>query len=224
MGNGITWLKNNGFFNEAYYPYNAGGVLSVKTSKKINRDVNNNIICESSLDDIELRGFLELDGNNKLYYNGDTYESNGAVKRKYGEYDFSSAVVSDNSYFSTLTGFPCFEFSKISGSADYNNWSTKIRFFKVESSSYTIGKSDYIFGDGSQTTYIYVAPMGTTLSQATDLIQSLNAIFVLATPTTETADTFTNPMIVDGNGTEQFVDGRTVEMPVGHDTFYIPMN
>ena len=40
----------------------------------------------------------------------------------------------------------------------------------------------------------------------------------------DTCDDFTNPQIVDVNGTEQFVDGRTVEMPVGHDTFYIPMN
>jgi len=153
-GEGITWLKANGFDFSKYAPYNAGGLLSVKTSKKINRDADNNIIGEYPLDDIELRGILKLDGSNNLYYDGDTYESNGSVTRKY---EYRAYASGDESLPDTITD-----------------------------GTYTVTK--------------------------------------LVTPTFETADTFTNPMIVDGNGTEQFVDGRTVEMPVGHDTFYIPMN
>ena len=134
--------------------YNAGSLLSVKTSKKINRDANNNIIGEYTLDDIELRGILKLDGSNKLYYDGDTYSSSGEVYRRF---EYRAYASGDESLPDTITD-----------------------------GTYTVTK--------------------------------------LVTPTTETADPFTNPMIVDGNGTEQFVDGRTVEMPVGHDTFYIPMN
>ena len=36
----------------------------------------------------------------------------------------------------------------------------------------------------------------------------------------DTCSDFTNPQLVDGNGTEQFIDGRTVEMPVGHESYY----
>ena len=153
-GAGITWLKNNGFFTADYYPYNAGGLLSVKTSKKINRDADNNVIGEYTLDDIELRGILKLDGNNNLYYDGDTYSSSGEVVRKY---EYRAYASGDESLPDTITD-----------------------------GTYTVTK--------------------------------------LVTPTTETADPFTNPMIVDGNGTEQFVDGRTVEMPVGHSTIYVDDN
>jgi len=125
--------------------------LSVKTSKKINRDADNNIIGEYPLDDIELRGILKLDGSNNLYYDGDTYESNGSVTRKY---EYRAYASGDESLPDTITD-----------------------------GTYTVTK--------------------------------------LVTPTFETADTFTNPMIVDGNGTEEFVDGRTVEMPVGHETIYV---
>ena len=150
-GEGITWLKANGFFGNDYYPYNSGALLSVKTSKKINRDADNNIIGEYPLDDIELRGILKLDGSNNLYYDGDTYESNGSVTRKY---EYRAYASGDESLPDTITD-----------------------------GTYTVTK--------------------------------------LVTPTFETADTFTNPMIVDGNGTEEFVDGRTVEMPVGHETIYV---
>lgn len=34
--------------------------------------------------DLELRGIPKLDSNNKLYYDGDTYESDGTVTRRYG--------------------------------------------------------------------------------------------------------------------------------------------
>lgn len=45
-------------------------------------------------------------------------------------------------------------------------------------------------------------------------------VYELATPTTETADPFTDPQIVDDWGTEEYVDTRDVPMPVGHDTLY----
>ena len=153
-GAGITWLKNNGFFTADYYPYNAGGLLSVKTSKKINRDENNNIIGEYTLDDIELRGILKLDGNNNLYYDGDTYSSSGEVVRRF---EYRAYASGDESLPDTITD-----------------------------GTYTVTK--------------------------------------LVTPTTETADPFTNPQLVDGNGMEEFVDGRTVEMPVGHSTIYVDDN
>ena len=39
-------------------------------------------------------------------------------------------------------------------------------------------------------------------------------VYELATPTTESADPYTNPQIVSNWGTEQFVDERDVPVPV----------
>ena len=43
-------------------------------------------------------------------------------------------------------------------------------------------------------------------------------IYELATPTTETADPYQNPQLVDKDGTEEYV--TTGIVPVGHDTDY----
>ena len=47
-------------------------------------------------------------------------------------------------------------------------------------------------------------------------------VYELATPTTETADTFENPQLVDNWGTEEYTDSREVQIPVGHITKYPP--
>ena len=221
-GAGITWLKNNGFFNEAYYPYNAGALLSVKTSKKINRDADNNVIGEYTLDDIELRGILKLDGSNNLYYDGDTYSSSGEVVRKYGTDSISTLDIME------YTNIVYARFAKPNISVDYNEATSNI--FTIYPSNNAVSDWDnadkvgYIFGGASFTEYWIGFPAGTTLPQMYSALNDLPFVFKLATPTTEIADTFTNPMIVDGNGTEQFVDGRTVEMPVGHSTIYVDDN
>ena len=49
-------------------------------------------------------------------------------------------------------------------------------------------------------------------------------VYELATPTTESADSFTNPQIVDDFGTEEYVidSDIAVSIPVGHNTKYTP--
>ena len=319
-GAGVAWLKNNGFFSADYYPYNAGGLLSVKTSKKINRGFNQfdelwesgtinqttgaeepnayidrfenyipivpntryyfkytanndirifyydanknyigtiiayannsfvspvnacyirgthsnadghppvciNISCgldgqyqpyvshEYPLDDIELRGILKLDGNNSLYYDGDTYESNGSVTRKYGIVDLGTL---DYAYyggrFNTVSAF-----DDIGGEIVSDCYVNVICAKYVNSSSNT-DKTFFVYNNK----YIYIYDSAYT--DATAFKNSLDGVYLvyeLSTISTETADAFTNPMVVDGNGTEEFVDGRTVEMPVGHSTIYV---
>ena len=223
-GAGVAWLKNKGFFGADYYPYNSGSLLSVKTSKKINRDSNNVIIGEYPLDDIELRGILKLDGNNNLYYDGDTYESNGSVTRKYGIVDLGTlnwtdqSTADQHSFYSDVLS----DIKKPIVSIDYPN--IKCAIYQSTNSSSFVSQGDNM---------ITISPSGrcnvndNRFTNANDFKTAMNGVYLvyeLATPTTETADAFTNPMVVDGNGTEEFVDGRTVEMPVGYDTFYIPMN
>lgn len=100
--------------------------------------------------DLELRGIPKLDANNKLYYDGDTYESDGTVTRKF---EYRAYASGDESLPDTIT-------------------------------------------DGTHT------------------------VTKLVTPTTESADPFTNPQTVNDFGTEEYVDDRAVAVPVGHDTFY----
>lgn len=100
---------------------------------------------------LELRGIPKLDSANNLYYDGDTYESDGTVTRKYGIRAFAS-------------------------------------------------------GDDEDSTVI------------TD---GTNTVYLLAEPTTETAEPYQNPQIVNDFGTEEYVDERAVPIPVGHQTKYL---
>ena len=107
---------------------------------------------EYALSDITLRGIPKLDASNNLYYDGDTYESDGTVTRRYAIRAFTSGDATDGSTMIT---------------------------------------------DGT------------------------NTVYKLATPTTETADPYTNPQKVDASGTEEYVDSREVPIPVGHETQYV---
>ena len=147
-GDGVAWFK--ALFGEDYYPYNAGELLSVKTSARKTYNADNVEIGSYALDDdLTLRGIPKLDGNNELYYDGDTYASDGTVTRKYG-----------------------------------------IR-------AYTEGDAT----DGS-----------------TMITDGTNTVYKLITPTTESADAYTQSQRV--GATEEFVDGRTVEIPVGNVSEY----
>lgn len=109
------------------------------------------------LAELELRGIPKLDANNQLYYDGDTYASDGTVTRKYGVRAYQS-------------------------------------------------------GDES---------LADAISDGT------NTVYKLSTPTTETADTYVNPQVVDDFGTEEYTDyaveagDRDVAIPVGHNSQYM---
>ena len=201
-GAGVAWLKNNGFFGADYYPYNAGGLLSVKTSKKINRDSNNVIVGEYPLDDIELRGILKLDGNNNLYYDGDTYESNGSVTRKYGIVDLGSLE-----WLESGGNFFC---QNAVSNRKTNANAICAGYTQVEEttpSGLTVDGT-FAFQENVITRVSFRDTRYTTTEDFKTAMSGKYLVYELATPTTETADAFTNPMIVDGNGTEEFVDGN----------------
>ena len=163
-------------------------------------------------DDLELRGIPKLDANNKLYYDGDTYESDGTVTRKYGyvdmgtlDWEYSSsrfeASLTNVKKGSTRTPFVCakYPFTGLSGSDD---------------------KTGFIGASGTlKDVYIYDSAY-TSAATFKTAMSGVYLVYELATPTTEEADTFTNPQKVDDFGTEEYEDNRTVPIPVGHDTFY----
>ena len=328
-GAGITWLKNNGFFGADYYPYNAGGLLSVKTSKKINvgfnqwdeewelGGINGSGQPDTATNRIRSVNFIPLVPNTTYYIKA---PNNCGVYF----YDDNQAFISANNYANeTITPPTNARYLKFTPTSQYgttyNNdicinisdankngtyvpyvsheypldGSRKVhRVFdivdlgslewgydainKIFTSSAFV--DNYSAKDGNYTNFvsdIYSPAISQeNLADTTkDMIVavvfwvSYNALnirnlaytdaatfktamsgkylcFEIDTPFDETVsnpelrgvlkldsdnnlyyygDTcsdFTNPQLVDGNGTEQFVDGRTVEMPVGHSTVY----
>ena len=64
----------------------------------------------------------------------------------------------------------------------------------------------------------------TTYTDAITFKASLDGVYAeyeLATPTTETSSPFADPMSLNGCTTEEYVDDRTIPVPVGHETQYM---
>lgn len=331
-GAGIAWLRKHGFFNKPYYPHNAGGLLSVKTSAhkmigfnawdeewengyfsqsgelypsdyyirsknfiricagcayRLTRPAATLMVCtydgqksfleritiSSSTqvktfddnvayikfacggsatpvstykndicinlswdgerdgeyapyveytypldDDIELRGIPKLDANNNLYYDGDVYESDGKVTRRYGIVDLGTlawAYDSDGARFWTaLNGI-------MTGKVYTNMVCQKY----VTASQLGTPSDDKMISQnkaGSVSTGVLLVKDSSYTDAATfkTAMSGVMLVYELATPTTETADTYINPQIVDDFGTEEYVDEREVPIPAGHNTIY----
>lgn len=57
-------------------------------------------------------------------------------------------------------------------------------------------------------------------SLADAITDGTHTVVKLTTPTTESATPYTSPIDVEAGGTEEFIDNRTVPMPVGNETYY----
>ena len=92
VGAGVAKLKEWGFFTEDYYEYCEPTLKSVEgLQSKVTRDADDNIIATYPLDStLTLRGIPKLDSSNNLYYDGDTYESDGTVSRRFAERAYQS--------------------------------------------------------------------------------------------------------------------------------------
>lgn len=155
---------------------------------------------------LELRGIPMLDSNNKLYYDGDTYASDGTVTRKYGIVDLGTL----NWTYDTSGGFWHRGVSSVMLRSG-NGFAEKYSFYK-NSSNVANGRQSgiTIYSNG-----IIYATTGDAQNQPSGYL-----VYELATPTTETAAPYTNPQVVDPNGTEEYVDTRSVAIPAGHETKY----
>lgn len=214
-GAGVSFFK--ALFDKDYYPYNAGELISVKPTAHITKDGNNTVISNTALDpDLELRGIPKLDENNNLYYDGDIYESNGDVTRKFIKLVFNGSenwqiyegdginqlyVYIDNIKTSAqgITTI-CAKYRPISINDRAGNYNT----------CYT--------GAGSVNFNVEGYTVDTWKAFLTN--NNIEIVCELATPTTESADPFTDPQEIDAQGSEEFIDARAVSIPVGHESYY----
>ncbi len=157
-------------------------------------------------DSITLRGIPKLDANNSLYYDGDTYESDGTVTRRYGVVDLGTLTWAYNTTYkrwqsSSLNG-SIFNFTSNSAEMVSDKW---------------IGVTSAQAGDSG----VMFTAYGNVFFYTSDSANSPTGtlVYPLATPTTEQATPYTNPQIVDDFGTEEYVTDSIV--PVGHVTQYM---
>ena len=167
--------------------------------------------------DLELRGMLKLDTSNNLYYDGDVYESDGTVTRKYGIVDLGTLTwtYNDTRFCSS---------SLRSTAKRQQAWDVPNPMAICSPYPYgavNAGGNDKKMGfyDG----YLYVND--STYTSATDFKTAMSGVYLvyeLATPTTETADAFEEiQKVTPIYGTEEFADSRTVPIPVYTKTQYL---
>lgn len=223
-GAGVAFFRK--LFPNEFYSY-AESTESVNASAHITKDASGSLIANYPLDSaLTLRGIPKLDGNNKLFYDGDKYENDGTVTRKYWYVDLGTITptlynTSDGKLFrfncpspyvkqlpntNTLPNIICAKYPTVKG----NVRSNKTLSMPVNVSAFDIIDNDY--------------------SDASAFQKALSGVYVVyelnVTPATETADAYANPQRVTSNGYEEYEDYsvsqgfRDVSIPVGHNTKY----
>lgn len=173
------------------------------------------------LGDVTLRGLPKLNGN-ALYYDGDTYESNGTVTRKYGIVDLGTLNYTTwGSSDSRAVFTPSSDIDIAPTTSSDKTLPAICPKFSAKSYNATWAYWDMAYlNNGGKIGFI--VPKNTydrgTFKTA---MNGVYLVYELATPTTETADTYTNPQWVDPNGTERYtLSANAFPMPIGHETTY----
>ncbi len=172
---------------------------------------------------LTLRGILKKDANNNLYYDGDTYESDGSVTRRYGVVDLGTL---NWTYSNNNGAWPNYLF--FANLSTLKNNSKEVKCINYVTFDGNISTS--LFGDkciGTSSNYIYVHDSSYTDAPTfKSAMSGVYLVYELATPTSETADSYENPQLV--GSTEEFVDAgtsastptRDVAIPAGQDSKY----
>lgn len=172
---------------------------------------------------LTLRGIPKLDSNNSLYYDGDTYESDGTVTRRYGVViiDGTQNILASN--FSS-GGYVQYRITAISGVEGKKNGGIRCDKYPTYYTGQTTTENAIDLYYESYTRILFRdSRFGSTIIDVDSWNQWLasnpvTVMYELATSTSETAEPFAAPQIVDQYGTEEYV--TTGIVPVGHETFY----
>ena len=217
---GITKLRDMGCPIDSYTSYGYGLYSAKPTAKKI-YDSNNNLLATYDLGSTELRGHLIVQ-NGEIVAEGDVRESNGNVNRTWKNPinlgDLTWTYVSSVPIFYAdlpsdaptpiMGGYSavCAKYACHVG--EYDTQADKS--FTICNLSWTNAKRIFI----KDSAYTDVTTFKNSLS-------GIELTYPLATPTTETSSPFADPMSLNGCTTEEYVDDRTIPVPVGHETQYM---
>ncbi len=165
--------------------------------------------------DLVLRGISKLDSNNNLYYDGDVYEHDGKVTRKYGIVDLGTlnwAYDSANSMFNV----PFAACKPGTENLICGKYYQPFRYWGG-----ITGATSGIHMDSNLSLYIK-DPAYTDAATFKAAMSGVYLVYELATPTTDTADPFTDPQEISPYGTEEYISTGIV--PVGNETQYLELS
>lgn len=208
-GRGITWLQSYGFFTEDYYEYTENKIESVCTNGRTSNGITYPISA------VELRGLFNVD-NGELTVDGDEYEADGTIKRKFASIKSFERLNIDSSgklyRIAHITNsvndigicnlFPTTDLAKCRTNADNG-----INSICIYSNS------------------IYVGGFVGNETELDNILPSLEVNYKLQTPNVELTTLFNERQKV--GSTEQFDDygvitgTRDVSIPVGNETDYL---
>lgn len=223
-GAGVAYFRQ--MFPNDYYAYDSGSLQSVNVASKKVYDSNNILVATYTFDsDLTLRGIPKLDANNNLYYDGDVYESDGIVTRKYGIVDLGSLT-----WVYEPSGTSGVNFGIMRASLQNPKLLGDLlctRYVGINTSTSYLQNNQMIIS--GTTAYPFLRVRDDAYTDATAFKAAMSGVYLvyeLATATTKSADAYINPQMVDADGTEEFVDyaysqsTRDVAVPVGHDSLY----
>ena len=188
---------------------------------------------------LTLRGIPKLDASNNLYYDGDTYEWDGTVTRKYAEviYDGTENWAIAANYNGSNYQHTFFRIQNVPNMKTYSAVADYVKNMRADwaeplyvpdgtvDNHWTMRRAS-----GSAAFYVLSPTSDGAVSLATFKAKlaatPLHVVYELATQTTESADPFTAVQTVEEGGTEEFVDygvsqgTRDFAVPVGHETRY----
>ena len=170
-------------------------------------------------DTLTLNGLYKLDADNKLYCDGDTYESDGTVTRNRTRYTVPSNVGLTKDPISSQTTIRYYFNSVLDNCNSGDTYGICDKLSKVDYFTDAVGF--YI-----NNKRIYIKLNVNTVEEARAIVAGATFEYNVETSTTETADSYTNPQVSTPGGTEQYIDyaysqgTRDVEIPVGHETLY----
>ena len=177
---------------------------------------------------LTLRGIPKLDANNSLYYDGDVYESDGTVARRFALKDLGELSYT----FVQHQTFGDYFYADVSslGIKRVGAYSTTIAnimcaLYDPVARNATDFLDMTMTADGSNSAITQIQIKNSAYTDAAAFKTAMDGVYLiyeLATPTTETADPFQSPQIVDDFGTEEYTvtEQSGVAVPVGHQTKY----
>ena len=165
---------------------------------------------------LTLRGLFKLDANNKLYADGDTYDADGTVTRRYGVVDLGTLNWSYNSGNNRFDSY--FRDASLTPQAAIVANAIASKYITVSFSElYADTTLDKCLAFDKNN--LRIRDMSYTDAAAFKAAMSgVMLVYELATPVIEEADPYQHLQQCDPYGTEEFVS--TGIIPVGHDTRY----
>lgn len=160
----------------------------------------------------ELRGVYKL-SNGKFYANGDIKTSDGTITRHYKETAFSN----DTQW---QEGTYAFYVVLLDMAVRTANVCVEGYIYYQKETTSNMPSDGFITGAGAGIAIWFNKTGFADLAAFKAHMNGRKVVYELTTPTTESATPYTSPIDVEEGGTEEFIDNRTVPIPVGNETYY----